>query len=320
MRVLTLDEIKAALPSVDLTGEIEKGFVAYSRGESVVPPVGELVMQDPPGDVHIKYGYLKGGDYYVIKIASGFHENPKLGLPSSNGMMLLFSQKTGQAEAVLLDEGYLTDVRTAVAGSIAAKYLARKGVSRIGIVGTGMQARLQLEYLAPVTDCRDVLVWGRDRKKLDAYASDMTSLGFTVATTKHVVDIEKTCDLIVTTTPATAPILTGSLLPGTHVTAMGSDTHDKQELDPAVLRNADLVIADSISQCLERGEICQALKCNAIKVSDIVELGSIIAGDIDGRTSDEQITVADLTGVAVQDIQITTAVFEIIQKGVRAGL
>ena len=310
MRVLTLDEIREAVPSINLSDEIEKGFVAYSRGKSVVPPVGELVLQDPPGDVHIKYGYLEGDDYYVIKIASGFYENPQLGLPSSNGMMLLFSQKTGQPEAVLLDEGYLTDVRTAVAGAIAAKYLAPSPVSRIGIVGTGMQARLQLEYLLPVTTCRDVLVWGRDQGKLDTYAAEMARLGFVVATTTKAADIEKSCNLIVTTTPATSPILSGRLLPGSHVTAMGSDTHDKQELDASILRDANLVIADSISQCLERGEICQALKCNAITESDIVELGSIIAGDAEGRTSDEQITIADLTGVAVQDIQISKAVFE----------
>ena len=293
-------------------GEIEKGFVAYSRGNSVVPPVGELVFENPPGEVHIKYGYLKNDDYYVIKIASGFFENPKQGLPSSNGMMLMFSQKTGALIATLLDEAYLTDIRTAVAGAITAKYLAPKEVARIGIIGTGVQARLQLEHLLPVTDCREVLVWGRDQGKLDACASDMTALGFAVATTLDAADVQASCNLIVTTTAARTPILTGDLQPGTHITAMGSDTPDKQEVDAGILERADLVVADSIPQCLERGEIAQALKINAISESEIVELGSIIAGDADGRTSEDQITVADLTGVAVQDIQISKAVFEAI--------
>ena len=308
MNILTLDQIKSALPSVDLMGEIENGFIAYSQGRAVVPPVGELLMQDPPGDVHIKYGYLTGDDYYVIKIASGFYENPKLDLPSSNGLMLVFSQKTGALVAVLLDEGHLTDIRTAVAGAIAAKYLAPSNVERIGIVGTGMQARLQLEYLAPVTDCRDVLVWGRNEDKLAAYQRDMSDKGFKVSTTTGADDIMASCNLIVTTTPATEPILSGRVQPGTHITAMGSDTHDKQELDANILKHADLVVADSISQCVERGEIHQALKSDAIAESDIVELGSIIAGDATGRESDVQITVADLTGVAVQDIQISKAV------------
>jgi len=308
MKILTLDQIKSVLPSVDLMGEIESGFIAYSQGRAVVPPVGELVMRDPPGDVHIKYGYLTGDDYYVIKIASGFYENSKLGLPSSNGLMLVFSQKTGALEAVLLDEGYLTDIRTAIAGAIAAKYLAPSKVERIGIVGTGMQARLQLEYLAPVTDCREVLVWGRSADKLAAYEQDMTEKGFRVSTTTNADDVMASCKLIVTTTPATSPILSGQAQPGTHITAVGSDTHDKQELDAEILSRAELVVADSISQCIERGEIYQALKSNAITEAGLVELGSIIAGDATGRESDDQVTVADLTGVAVQDIQISKAV------------
>jgi ornithine cyclodeaminase len=140
----------------------------------------------------------------------------------------------------------------------------------------------------------------------------MTALGFAVATTLDAADVQASCNLIVTTTAARTPILTGDLQPGTHITAMGSDTPDKQEVDAGILERADLVVADSIPQCLERGEIAQALKINAISESEIVELGSIIAGDADGRTSEDQITVADLTGVAVQDIQISKAVFEAI--------
>ena len=308
MKILSLGQIKAALPSVDLMAEIEEGFVAYSQGRAVVPPVGELILRDPPGDVHIKYGYITGDDYYVIKIASGFYENPKLGLPSGDGLMLVFSQKTGKLEAVLLDEAYLTDIRTAVAGAIAAKYLAPSNVERIGIVGTGTQARLQLEYLARITACREVLAWGRSEDKLAAYEKDMAAQGFEVATTTDASSIMASCNLIVTATPATEPILSGAVRPGTHISALGSDTHDKQELGVEILQQADLVVADSIVQCLERGEIHQAMKSDAIRESDLAELGNIIAGDAPGRTSDEHITVADLTGVAVQDIQISKAV------------
>ena len=315
MHILSLEQIRRILPGLDLMSAIEAGFVAYSRGKSVVPPVGELLLQDPPGDVHIKYGYLKGDDCYVIKIASGFYGNAKLGLPSSNGMMLVFSQLSGQPLALLLDEGYLTDVRTAIAGAIAAKYLAPRNVQRIGIVGTGAQARLQLEYLLPVTRCRNVLAWGRDALKLARYVEDMSSFGFTLECAADTAELLANCDLIVTTTPATEPVLSAAAKPGTHITAIGSDTHDKQELDTAILASADLVIADSISQCLERGEIHQALKAGAMDKSAIVELGGIIAGDAVGRTSDDQVTVADLTGVAVQDIAIAKAVL----KGIGSG-
>ena len=310
MKIVSLEQIKEVLPSIDAMADIEKGFVDYSQGRSVVPPVGELILAEKHGDVHIKYGYIKGDDFYVIKIASGFYENHKHGLPHGNGMMLVFSQETGEPEAILVDEAYLTDVRTAVAGAICAKYLAPANVTRIGIAGTGNQARMQLEYLKPVTDCRDVLLWGRDAGKFDAYVNDMSAHGFNIETTTNANDLLDSCNLIVTTTTATQPILTGTAKPGTHITAMGSDTLDKQELDAAILTAADVVVADSIPQCLERGEIYQALKTDSIKEADLVELGSIIAGDVAGRTAEDQVTIADLTGVAVQDIQISKAVYE----------
>jgi ornithine cyclodeaminase len=307
MNVFTLDQIKAILPDLDLVPAIEDGFVRYSARQAVVPPVGELLLEK--GEVHIKYGYLKGGDYYVIKIASGFYGNAQLGLPSGNGMMLLFNQQTGQPEAILLDEGHLTNTRTAVAGQIAAKYLAPDRVERIGIVGTGIQARLQLRYLADVTPCRDVMVWGRGESQLNAYLNEMTPLGYRVETTLQTAVLQESCNLIVTTTPATEPLLNvAHLQPGTHITAVGSDTPSKQELDARILARADLVVADSIPQCLERGEIHQAIKSGLLTKDRLVELGHVISGEVPGRSDEVQITVADLTGVAVQDIGIASAV------------
>ena len=309
MKIITRQEIEAILPSLDLVPLIEAGFVAYSAGRAVVPPVGELLLDN--GDVHIKYGYLRQDDYYVIKIASGFYDNAQFGLPTSNGLMLLFRQQTGELQSVLLDEGRLTDIRTAVAGAIAAKHLAPRDVERIGIVGAGIQAHLQLQHLAPVTACREVLVWDRTEAQREQYREDMTRSGFQVEATADAAEIMGSCNLIVTCTPATEPLLKeADLRPGTHITAVGADTPHKQELDGAILGRADVVVADSIAQCLERGEIHQAIKSGFLAEADIVELGSIIHGEIPGRQSQEQITVADLTGVAVQDIQIAKAVFE----------
>lgn len=314
MQIVGLDQIREVLPSIDVMTDIEQGFVDYSQGRSVVPPVGELILEEVHGDVHIKYGYIRGDDYYVIKIASGFYGNHRYGLPPGNGMMLVFSQKTGQPVAILVDEAYLTDVRTAAAGAICAKYLAPDSVTCIGIAGTGNQARMQLEYLKPVIECREVLLWGRDAAKFDPYIEDMSAHGFDINTTIQANELLDSCNLIVTTTTATEPILTGRPQPGTHITAMGSDTLNKQELDAGILAAADLVVADSIAQCLERGEIHQALKTGAIREADLVELGSIIAGEAAGRTSQDQVTIADLTGVAVQDIQISKAVYEALKK------
>ncbi|MDH4197764.1 MAG: ornithine cyclodeaminase family protein [Candidatus Aminicenantes bacterium] len=312
--VMTLDEIKNALERVDPLPLIEAGFVAYSRGQVVVPPIGEMIFADPPGDVHIKYGYIRGDDSYVIKIASGFYENPGLGLSSSNGLMLLFSQRTGELTAILLDEGHLTNVRTAAAGAVVAKYLAPRDVTRAGILGAGIQGRLQAEYLRRVRDIRELVVWGVNAPELAAYVKDMTPLGFKVRTTLDAREVADACRLIVTCTPSTRPLLlAGWIRPGTHITAMGSDTAEKQELDPAIFQGADRVVVDSLSQAELRGECYRAMKEGFLTKDGLVELGTVIEREDLQRQSDEETTVADLTGVAVQDIQISKAVWAAAQ-------
>ncbi|MGB6977046.1 MAG: ornithine cyclodeaminase family protein [Gammaproteobacteria bacterium] len=310
MEIIRLDQIKKILKNIDIISEIEQGFLAYSSGKVITPPVGELLFKQPPGDVHIKYGYIIGDPYYVIKIASGFYDNPKLHLPSSNGLLLIFSQKTGEILGILLDEGYLTDLRTAAAGAITAKYLAPATVNNIGIVGTGTQARLQLFYLKQVTTCRKVIVWGRDDRKLTHFRNSLEKEGFSIKITQHIEELTSACNLIVTTTPAISPLLSASRIrQGTHITAVGADSPHKQELDPAILKIANIIVADSIEQCVERGEIAHAVRNKFINKEKLIELGNIISGTQAGRTSDEQITVADLTGLAVQDIQIAKAVY-----------
>lgn len=314
-KVFNLEQIKEVLKDIDSITEIEKGFVAYSRGEVVVPPIGEMIFKNPPGDTHIKYGYIKNDDYFVIKIASGFYDNPKIGLSSGSGMMLLFSQKTGQPLAVLFDEGYLTEVRTAAAGAVAAKYLAPVKVERIGILGAGTQGRMQLQYLQGIVDCREVVVFGINREELDAYKQDVEAMGFSVHTTLDAGQVASRCNLIVTCTPAQNPLLKADQIrKGTHITAMGSDTPVKQELDPLILKKADRVAADSISQVMLRGESFKAMQAGAIKKEDLLELGNVIANKELQRASDDEITVADLTGVAVQDIQITKAVYKALSS------
>ncbi|TFH27529.1 MAG: ornithine cyclodeaminase family protein [Bacteroidia bacterium] len=312
MKIIRRDQIERILPSLDLMPEIEQAFQAYSKGRAVVPPVGELLLDR--GEVHIKYGYLKQQQHYVIKIASGFYEDQAMKQMSSNGMMLLFSQKSGQAVCALLDEGLLTNVRTAVAGAIAAKYLAPERVDKIGMVGAGTQARLQLSYLKPVTSCRKVMVWGTSREELESYRLDMEQEGFDIKSTMDIRELQQQCRLIVTTTPSKTPLLLSDYLQkGTHITAVGSDTPDKQELDPKILGKADLVVADSMEQCLLRGEIHQAIKAGLLEKHQMIELGHVISGQTLGRESMDQITVADLTGVAVQDLAIAEAVYKASQ-------
>lgn len=303
MRVVRRNAIDAVLPQIDVVGAMEAAFVAYADGRCVVPPPGELTFQDPPGDVHIKYGYISGDDHFVVKIASGFYDNPALGLSSCDGLMLVFAQRTGALEAILLDEGNLTDIRTAAAGAVCARHLA-PAVTRIGVFGSGIQARRQLELLRKETPCRDVMAWGRDKERLATYAAEMGEIGYTVETTTDPDAVTASCNLIVTCTPSTTPLVRAAALrAGTHVTAVGSDTPTKQELESSVIERADVIVADSLSQCRDRGEIH-----HASDPGSVVQLGDVVAGRATGRTSDDQITVADLTGVAVQDVAIATAV------------
>lgn len=313
--VVPLAEIKKVLAAIDPIPLVEAGFAAYSRGDVVVPPVGELVFDDPPGDVHIKYGYIKRDDFYVIKVASGFYDNPKLGLPSGDGLMLVFSQKTGVLEAVLLDEGYLTNLRTAVAGAVVAKYLAPRQVSAVGIVGAGVQGRMQLDWLRRVRKFDEAVVWGVDEEELAAYRRDMESPGLKIRTTLRAEEVAAAANLIVTCTPATTPIIKAEWVrPGTHITALGSDTASKQELEAAILARADRVVVDSLSQSELRGEVYKAVSAGVLGRDRLVELGRVISDEKLRRASDNEITVADLTGVAVQDIQISKAVWLAIRS------
>lgn len=307
--IIRLKEIKNIVQNIDIIAAMEEGFIAYSNGNTVVPPVGELIFDEPKGEAHIKYGYVKNDDYYVIKVASGFYDNPKLGISSSQGLMLLFSQKTGQPVAILLDEGFLTDIRTAAAGALAAKYFAPKEISAIGIIGTGIQAKLQLQYLQKHTPCKTVWVWGRTAKNAAKFASDLEH-DFIIQIADSPAEVAAHANLIVTTTPSKEPLLhADDIAPGTHITAVGSDTSEKQELSSDLVSKANIVVADSIPQSNSRGEIYRAVKDGKLAPNKVVELGTAVQNTALQRTNEQQISIVDLTGVAVQDMMIAKAVY-----------
>jgi ornithine cyclodeaminase len=307
-KVIPLDQILKALPDIDVIGEIERGFVALSEGKVEVPPVGELLFPDEDGEFHIKYGVIRGDDVFVVKLATGFFNNPKLGLAPFSGCMLVLSAKTGKVLYVLLEEGELTNHRTAAAGAVVARHLAPPRLEAIGICGSGVQARLQVDYLRRVTECRSLVLWARDTERAELAVRDIARMGYNARLAASPEEVASSAQLIVTTTAAHEPYLFARCIkPGTHITAMGSDTPEKHEIDPAILAHAALVVADSIPQCLLRGEIRAAIAAGVLRREDVVELGNVIAGKARRRSPDD-ITVADLTGVAIQDIMIAKAV------------
>ena len=310
-KLVTLDEIRLLLDTDSLIDEIEAGFDLYSDGKVNVPPVGFMHFDDPPGDVHIKYGSIQDDDYWVLKVASGFYQNPSLGLQASDGVILVFSQRSGALELVLHDRCWLTDMRTAAAGAVAARHLAPRKIDHVGVIGTGVQAKMQLEILCSVVEAKSALVWGRNKEKVGRMVSELgasdalIAAGMKVRAVESVEELADQSRLIVTATSAHEPVLRADQVqPGTHITAMGSDDDGKQELDVALLGKADRIVADSVSQCSQYGECVHAINAGVISLDDVTELGAVVSGSTDGRTSDDQITIADLTGVAVQDIQI----------------
>ncbi|RWA88118.1 MAG: ectoine utilization protein EutC [Mesorhizobium sp.] len=291
---------------------IEGAFHALATKPVAMPPILRLDIPESRGEVDVKTAYIPGLDGFAIKISPGFFDNPKLGLPSTNGMMVLLSTKTGLVQALLLDNGYLTDVRTAAAGAVAANHLARRDASVVAVLGAGMQARLQLQALALVRPVREARIWSRDFAKAEVVAGELTSsLGLPITACKDVPKAVSGAHIVVTTTPAARPILMSEWLePGQHITAMGSDAEHKNEVDPSAIARADIYVADSLKQTRRLGELHHAVTAGTVRNDqDFPEIGGIIAGLKQGRTNDIQITICDLTGTGIQDTAIATLAF-----------
>ena len=286
---------------------VENVFRALASGKVVMPPILSMDLPDVHGEVDVKTAWIPGFDGFAIKVSPGFFDNPKIGLPSLNGLMILFSARTGLVEALLLDNGYLTDVRTAAAGAVAARHLAPATVTTAGVLGGGVQARLQIEAAHLVRPFTRVLVWARRPEAATACAADISArLGVeAVATTAEAVVRES--QLVITTTPAREPILQADWLhPGLHITAMGSDQAGKCEIAPAAIAHADLYVCDRVSQAAMLGELRAARAAGVLVDRDPPELGAVIAGIAPGRRHEGDITICDLTGTGAQDTAIAT--------------
>ncbi|WP_163574360.1 cyclodeaminase [Halomonas faecis] len=298
----------------DALTAVEAGFAALGRGEAVQPPILSMAMEEFGSEVDVKTAHIRDASRFAIKVSTGAFDNPKRGLPSLNGLMMVFAAETGLVEAVLFDEGYLTMVRTALAGAIAAKHLSRENSRRVAVIGAGEQAEQQVKALRLVRDIDTLDVWARRREAAEAYAERMRAAGLAVNVHDSVHQACTEADIIVTTTPAREPLLFAQDLPeGVHVTAMGSDSPDKRELDDEVLVRADAFVADTRAQSETNGELkAFAGKETPFKVH---ELGRVIAEGQRLRLTDATITVCDLTGTGVQDTAIAAFALERLSAG-----
>jgi len=321
--ILNSSEIKKCIHlNEQLIPVIEDAFKSLALGKTTMPPILRLDIEKYHGESDVKAAYIEGLDSYAIKVASGFFNNPKLGLPSSNGLMILLDSQTGVLKSVLLDKGYLTDVRTAIAGAIAAKHLSNKEASNAGIIGAGIQAKMQLEALLLVRKIKSANLWSRDSEKTKIFAENLKktiNININLCETPH--EVVNLSEIVITTTPSKSPIIKSEWLKkGLHITAMGSDAEQKNELDPQIIKDCDLYIPDNQSQTSILGELHHAIK-NGIISSEIEfnDLGQIILDPSLGRKNINDITIADLTGTGVQDTAIARHTFSISQEK-RLGL
>ena len=316
VRVLDEAEIRGLIGPAEALAAVRAAFVAFAAGRATLPGVIGIEFPEHDGEAHIKGAYLHGAPYWSIKAATGFYHNPSQGLPSLSGLSLVFSAATGLLDTLLLDNGYLTELRTGAAGALAADLLANCEIEQALIVGAGSQARYQLEALLGVRRPRRIAVYGRRAEAAERYAAEMGErFGVAIAIADDLQAAVTESDVIVTATPSRAPLLEAAWVqPGTHVTAMGSDFPDKQELAVDLLARADLVAADHPPQAATQGEIHHALVASRLRLEDVVPLAAIAAGQAPGRQRDDQITIADLTGLGIQDAAVANAVVALAKE------
>ena len=313
--ILNSTEIKKCVQlNQQLIPIIEDAFKSLALGKTTMPPILRLDIEKYHGESDVKAAYIDGLDSYAIKVASGFFNNPNLGLPSSNGLMILLDSKTGMLKSVLLDKGYLTDVRTAIAGAIAAKHLSNPESSNVGIIGAGIQAKMQLEALLLVRNIKTAYIWSRDSKKTNTFVKNIKDkINIKIIACESPEQTVNLSEILITCTPSKSPIIKSEWLKkGLHITAMGSDAEMKNELDPKIIKDCDYYIPDSQSQTSILGELNHAIKAGLVSSEKKYnELGSVIINPNLGRRNINDITVADLTGTGVQDTAIARHTYKI---------
>ncbi len=283
---------------------VEKGYKSFNSGQVVQPDFMSVELPDTHACIDFKAGLDMAGGYITIKSsAGGYKENPKLGLPTGMNSVMLFEASTGALKCIM-DGTWITGCRTAAAGAISVKYLAREDAKTLCIIGAGNQARRQLRAIIRVRDFTEVLVWNASSDKLDNYVQEMSAeTGLSIRRCETAEEAVRLADVVVTTTRAhRGPVVRQEWLkPGTHIVAIGADMPDKQELDTAIFKHAK-VVNDSVALCIKYGDTHHAVAANVIRPEAIhAEIGEILLGQKAGRENPEEITVFDSVGMAIQD-------------------
>ena len=308
MLIFTEEEIRECVQMNEEVIEVVKSaFNDLVTKDLQMPPTSRVDIPDNNGEIVIKTAFIPGYEMFALKVSSHFFRNYSMGMSSTGGAMMLINALNGKPEAFFYDNGYLTDLRTGAAGALAAKYLANENIKKVGVIGTGAQARAQLQALKLVRDFKTVFVFGRTGQRISEFKYEIeASLRVEVKIMETPEEVVKSSELLITATPSKEPIVIDEWIhPGMHITAVGADASHKQELDPKLIQNADRIACDVFSQCTDHGEIGAAMKHNInLDTSRIIELGRIITTGENKRQSKREITITDLTGTGAQDTKI----------------
>jgi len=304
--LLTNEEVKGLLSMGEILEAVENAFRQKGLGRVQMPAKSYLYFNKFNGDLRAMPGYLEDSNLSSVKIVTVHPDNrAKHNLPTVIGLIVLVDPATGLPISIMGGSA-VTSMRTGAAGGVAAKYLARKDSSIAGFVGTGTQARTQLMALVEVLkNLEEVRAYDRDRDALARFVSEVSerhSGAFKIRGTDSIRKTVAGADVVVTTTPAREPLVMNEMIsPGTHISCIGADAVGKEELDPAILKRARIVV-DDWAQASHSGEINVPLNQGLITRESIwAEIGEVVAGLKKGRQEQEEVTVFVSTGLAIQD-------------------
>ncbi len=312
MRIVPLADIESAVTPEAAIEAVKAGFIAHAQGLVHCPEPTQIVFRDDQqeqhGECHVKSATWRGLPYVAVKIASGSYRNAARGLPGAGGMVILISAETGLPEAILQDDCWLTNVRTAAAGALAAALKPVSEGATLGVIGTGTQAQIQATMICAHLGLGSVSVWGRSAAKAAALCERLRAGGLEATARDTVRDVCQASAILVTTTPVTRPVVHLEDVPETlHIVAVGADTPGKTELDPRILGKAHTIVTDDHRECLNNSDFGAAVRAGAVAEDSDCSFGEMLAlAEPDPRMAQDGISVVDLTGMGVQDLAIAS--------------
>lgn len=311
--LLTKEEVSRLICMKEVIDAVEEAYRAFNSSQVENPAYAGIHLPQPRGEIDFKAGYYKLKEVISMKASSGgFTKNPELhGVPSGMGTILLFDARSCALTCVM-DGSLITGLRTGASGAVSVKALARRSARTISSIGTGNQARMQIRAINEVMDIAEIHAWSRNPDTLQKYKTDIEDeLGIPVVIAGSKKQAVEQADILITATRGKGELVqAGWIKPGTHIVAIGTDQRGKQELDPEIFRHAKIVV-DSAAQCIEKGETWHALNGGVIVNDDVHgEIGDILLGRKPGRENEEEVTIFDSTGMAIQDNTTASRIYE----------